>query len=77
MNQHCLILFEIRLLSDSPLSWLDPQIQFKLPINAIPLFVIPSVTLHVAKVQKTQSESPVELSTGQPNQKIGNFDILC
>jgi len=66
-----------RLLTNNPLSRLDPQIQLQLAVNAIDPLVIPSVALHVAQIQQAQPESPVALIVGQANQEIGDFDILC
>jgi hypothetical protein len=66
-----------RLLPNDPLSRLDPQVQFQLAVNAIYPFVIPSVALHVAQIQKAQPESPVALVVGQTDQVVGDFDILC
>jgi hypothetical protein len=44
---------------------LDPQIQFKLPINAVNVLVIPAKLFDVTQINKTKTEPPAPVRGSQ------------
>src|SRR5690606_29212580 len=66
----------LRCLPYEPLTRLDTQIQFKLPIDPVHALVVPSEPFDVAQVQKAQTESPAAMVVGEPQQPVGNLIVL-
>src|SRR5690606_30360812 len=66
----------LRCLPYQPLTRLDTQIQFKLPIDPVHAFVVPSEPFDVAQVQKAQTESPTPMVVGESQQPVGNLVVL-
>lgn len=50
-----------RLFAHQALLWLDAQVQFQLPTDAIDVLVIPCEASDIAQIQETQAEAPVAL----------------
>ena len=55
---------------------LDPQVQFQLAIDPVDSFVVLTVALHVAQIQKTQAKAPGALICRQAFQPFGYICIL-
>ena len=55
---------------------LDPQVQLQFAIDPIDPLVVPTMAVHVAKVQKTQPEPASLAGARQPDQKIGDVLVL-
>lgn len=47
-----------RALAFQPPPGLDPEVQFKLPVDAVNAFMVPAVSLHIAHIQETETETP-------------------
>ena len=65
-----------RLVPLSPFPGLYPQVQFKLPVNAVHALVVPDVTRDVTQKQKAQAKSPVAMSLGEVQKQFCNSGIV-
>ncbi len=55
---------------------LDPDVQFKLTINAVNAFMVPVMPPDIAQIKETQTEAPGLLCLRQSDQEIGNLLVL-
>lgn len=59
-----------------PLARLDPEVQFKLTIDAVNAFMVPVMPPDIAQIKETQTEAPGLLCLRQSDQEIGNLLVL-